>query len=96
MNKKLREMLPSRVRKKLGKKSQVCLLNGRDVFTALQPGPYTLKVQASGFKLVENFDHPYVSASITEFWRRWHLSLSRWLRSVAAAARRNASRRARC
>jgi fructose-bisphosphate aldolase class II len=37
MNKILREMVPPRVRKKLGKKSQVCLLNGRDVFTALQP-----------------------------------------------------------
>jgi fructose-bisphosphate aldolase class II len=37
MKKTLLEMVPSRVRKKLGKKSQVCLLNGKDVFTALQP-----------------------------------------------------------
>lgn len=37
MNKTLREMVPPRVRKKLGKKSQVCLLNGRDIFSALQP-----------------------------------------------------------
>lgn len=34
----------------------------------------------SGFAFMRNFDHPYVSRSITEFWRRWHLSLSRWFR----------------
>jgi alginate O-acetyltransferase complex protein AlgI len=33
-----------------------------------------------GFKLPMNFDSPYHSASITEFWRRWHISLSTWLR----------------
>ncbi|CAM3709189.1 MBOAT family O-acyltransferase [Deinococcus frigens] len=33
-----------------------------------------------GFKFPENFNHPYVSRSITEFWRRWHMSLSSWLR----------------
>ncbi len=33
-----------------------------------------------GFTLPQNFDMPYVSRSITEFWRRWHMSLSRWLR----------------
>ena len=33
-----------------------------------------------GFELMENFNHPYFSASITEFWRRWHISLSTWLR----------------
>lgn len=33
-----------------------------------------------GFRFIENFDCPYVSRSITEFWRRWHLSLSAWLR----------------
>jgi alginate O-acetyltransferase complex protein AlgI len=33
-----------------------------------------------GFRFPENFDHPYVSRSIQEFWRRWHLSLSRWFR----------------
>ena len=33
-----------------------------------------------GFDLVKNFDAPYPSASITEFWRRWHISLSSWLR----------------
>ena len=33
-----------------------------------------------GFKFPENFNHPYISRSITEFWRRWHMSLSSWLR----------------
>jgi alginate O-acetyltransferase complex protein AlgI len=33
-----------------------------------------------GFEFPENFDHPYQSKSITEFWRRWHMSLSSWLR----------------
>ncbi|GEM47007.1 MBOAT family O-acyltransferase [Deinococcus cellulosilyticus] len=33
-----------------------------------------------GFKFPENFNHPYISRSITEFWRRWHISLSSWLR----------------
>ncbi|MDB5322800.1 MAG: hypothetical protein JWN40_4431 [Phycisphaerales bacterium] len=33
-----------------------------------------------GFMFAKNFDSPYRSASITEFWRRWHLSLSTWLR----------------
>ena len=33
-----------------------------------------------GFTFPENFDHPYASASITEFWRRWHISLSSWFR----------------
>ena len=33
-----------------------------------------------GYEFLENFDHPYVSTTITEFWRRWHISLSSWLR----------------
>ena len=33
-----------------------------------------------GFELPENFDHPYIAKSISEFWRRWHISLSRWFR----------------
>ena len=33
-----------------------------------------------GFHFQKNFDDPYTSASITEFWRRWHISLSTWLR----------------
>lgn len=33
-----------------------------------------------GFRLPENFDRPYSAHSITDFWRRWHMSLSRWFR----------------
>lgn len=33
-----------------------------------------------GFEFLENFDYPYISRSITEFWRRWHMSLSTWFR----------------
>ena len=33
-----------------------------------------------GFRFPENFNMPYISQSITEFWRRWHISLSNWMR----------------
>jgi alginate O-acetyltransferase complex protein AlgI len=33
-----------------------------------------------GFRFLENFDFPYIATSIQEFWRRWHISLSRWFR----------------
>lgn len=33
-----------------------------------------------GFRLPDNFDNPYAARGITDFWRRWHLSLSHWLR----------------
>ena len=33
-----------------------------------------------GFHFLENFNYPYISKSITEFWRRWHMSLSSWFR----------------
>lgn len=33
-----------------------------------------------GFSFLENFNYPYMSASITEFWRRWHISLSTWFK----------------
>lgn len=36
--------------------------------------------QMLGFHYLENFDYPYISKSITEFWRRWHISLSSWFR----------------
>jgi alginate O-acetyltransferase complex protein AlgI len=36
--------------------------------------------QVLGFKLMDNFNRPYSSRSISEFWQRWHISLSSWLR----------------
>ena len=33
-----------------------------------------------GFRFLENFNYPYISRSVTEFWRRWHISLSSWFR----------------
>ncbi len=45
---------------------------------------YTLMAQGSallmGYTLPENFNAPYFAKNITDFWRRWHISLSRWLR----------------
>lgn len=45
---------------------------------------YTLMAQGSalmmGYTLPENFNAPYFAANISDFWRRWHISLSRWLR----------------
>jgi alginate O-acetyltransferase complex protein AlgI len=37
--------------------------------------------QMIGFKLPENFNHPYTSRSITDFWRRWHMTLTAWFRN---------------
>jgi len=34
-----------------------------------------------GFRIPENFNFPYISASITEFWRRWHISLGSWMKN---------------
>lgn len=33
-----------------------------------------------GFKFPENFNHPYISQNISEFWRRWHITLSEWMK----------------
>lgn len=34
-----------------------------------------------GFDIIENFNNPYISRNISEFWRRWHMSLGRWMRN---------------
>ena len=50
-----------------------------------------------GFHFRENFDHPYASASVKEFWRRWHISLSTWLRDylyIPLGGNRKGARRA--
>lgn len=47
-----------------------------------------------GFHLPENFDRPYSSHSVTEFWRRWHMTLSRWFRDyvyISLGGNRNGS-----
>lgn len=36
--------------------------------------------QILGIKLTENFDAPYISVSVADFWRRWHISLTSWFR----------------
>ena len=33
-----------------------------------------------GFRFLENFDYPYIAKSVSEFWRRWHMSLGQWFR----------------
>ncbi|MHC1708606.1 MAG: MBOAT family protein [Bacteroidales bacterium] len=47
-----------------------------------------------GFRFGENFNNPYVATSITEFWRRWHITLSNWLRDyIFLPVAYNASRK---
>jgi alginate O-acetyltransferase complex protein AlgI len=42
--------------------------------------------QVMGFRLMENFERPYFSRSISDFWRRWHISLSTWFRDYVYIA----------
>ena len=51
--------------------------------------------QILGIDLVENFDHPYFAKSVTEFWRRWHISLTEWLRDYIFIPLNFATRRKR-
>ena len=50
-----------------------------------------------GFRILENFNYPYVARSVREFWRRWHISLSNWFRDylyVPLGGNRRGTRRA--
>ncbi len=50
-----------------------------------------------GFRILENFDYPYLARSVREFWRRWHISLSNWFRDylyVPLGGNRRGERRA--
>ncbi len=50
-----------------------------------------------GFRILENFNYPYISRSIREFWRRWHISLSNWFRDylyIPLGGNRKGERRA--
>jgi alginate O-acetyltransferase complex protein AlgI len=50
-----------------------------------------------GFRILENFNYPYISRSVREFWRRWHISLSNWFRDylyVPLGGNRRGKRRA--
>jgi alginate O-acetyltransferase complex protein AlgI len=51
--------------------------------------------QMFGFRFVENFNYPYISQSISEFWRRWHISLSSWFRDYVFYPLEFATRRGR-
>ncbi len=48
-----------------------------------------------GFKLPENFDHPYISRSVAEFWRRWHMTLTNWFRTYVFMPLEHSRRRAK-
>ena len=51
------------------------------------------------FRFLENFDHPYASCSVQEFWRRWHISLSSWFRDylyIPLGGNRKGNLRAYC
>ena len=51
--------------------------------TPTSSGTRTLRLGLAlllGFRFPQNFDAPYAATSIQDFWRRWHMTLSRWLR----------------
>jgi len=79
----------------LGQLAEMTVAEGSVVFSWLRAIAYALQIYFDfsgysdmaigmgammGFRFLENFDYPYLSRSVTEFWRRWHMSLGGWFR----------------
>jgi len=79
----------------LGVLAEMSVPDGSVLFSWLRAVAYTLQIYFDfsgysdmaigmghmlGFRFLENFDHPLLSRSVTEFWRRWHMSLGGWFR----------------
>ena len=79
----------------LGQLAELSVPEGSVLFSWLRAIAYALQIyfdfsgysdmaigmgHMMGFRFLENFDYPYLSRSITEFWRRWHMSLGGWFR----------------
>ncbi|PSB64713.1 MBOAT family protein [Chroococcidiopsis cubana CCALA 043] len=68
----------------LGTMTNIVLLVGYSIQIFADFAGYSLiaigLAAALGYRLPQNFNFPYVSLSLSEFWRRWHISLSTWLR----------------
>ena len=79
----------------LGQLAEMTVAEGSVVFSWLRAIAYALQIYFDfsgysdmaigmgammGFHFLENFNYPYLSKSITEFWRRWHMSLGTWFR----------------